>query len=148
MNSQLLRVGLCVAACLGAPLAASEPALAQSAATPSKAELQQALERAVTRHVARSGLGSSLRGYALAPAIVQLRRYAEPGNKHGKVVCIVSLAVTTQHKELLAEVRGSAAALGDASVDAVDAAAAAAVSRVPEVLSQLHGDAPARVARR
>jgi len=149
MNSQLLRVGLCVAACLGAPLATSEAAHAQTAtAAPSKAELQRSLERAVTRHVAESGLGGSLRGFALAPTIVQLRRYAEPGNKHGKVVCIVSLAVTNQHQVLLAEVRGSAAALGGASVDAVDAAAASAVARVREVLSQLQGEGNARVARR
>lgn len=149
MNPRLMALGLCVAACLGAPVVTTQPAQAQVAPTASsKADLQRALERAITRHVARSGLGGSLRGYALAPAIVQLRRYAEPGSKHGKVVCVVSVAVTNERKELLAEVRGSAAAVGGSSLEAVDAAAASAVSRVPEVMSKLQLQPAARVARR
>jgi hypothetical protein len=148
MNSKLIGFGLCVA-CLVAPLATSEPARAQSApAVSSKAEAQRALERSITRHLAQSGLGGSLRGYALAPSIVQLRRYAEPGSKRGKVVCIVSLAVTNQRGELLAEVRGSAAAVGGSSAEAVDAAVASAVSRVPDLLSKLQGAPVLRVARR
>src|ERR1041384_7965699 len=141
MNFKLTGLGLCVVACLAAPLTASEPARAEAAAVESsKAQVQRALQQAVTKHVAQSGIGSSLRGYALAPAIVQLRRYAEPGTKQTKVVCIVSLAVKNQNEELLAEVRGSAAALGGSSLDAVDAAAGSAVSRVPEVLSKLQGE--------
>ncbi|RYZ05260.1 MAG: hypothetical protein EOO73_20805 [Myxococcales bacterium] len=149
MNLKLTGLGLCVAACLAGALTTSEPARAESApAASSKAELQRALQDAVTRHVARSGVGSSLRGYALAPAIVQLRRYAEPNGKQSKTVCIVSLAVKNQREELVAEVRGSAAALGGSQLDAVDAAASSAVSRVPEVLSKLQGDQTDRVARR
>lgn len=148
MNLKLTGLGLLVAACLAAPLTSSETARAATTAEASKAELHRALQEAVTRHVSQSGIGSSLRGYALAPAIVQLRRYAEPGTKQTKVVCIVSLAVKNQREELVADVRGSASAIGGSSLDAVDAAASSAVSRVPAVLSKLEGEPTERVARR
>lgn len=150
MNLKWTGLGLGLAACLITPLAQSEPARIEGApAVTSKAELQLALQRAVTRHVAESGIGDSLRGYALAPAIVQLRRYAEPSGKQTKVVCIVSLAVKNHRAELLAEVRGSAAAVGGTALDALDAAAGSAVSRVPEMLAKLERErADDRVARR
>lgn len=138
MTFHLSTLGFCVAACVMSPLATTATANAQSApSASSKAEQQKALEQAVMRHVAQSGLGSSLRGYAVAPAIVQLRRYTEAGSKQVKVVCIVSLAVKNQREELLAEVRGSASALGGSTADAVDAAVGSAVSRMPEVLGRV-----------
>ncbi len=150
MNLKMTGLGLCVAAFLAAPLVVTEPARAESgsSAKSSKAELQRALQSAVTRHVAGSGLAGSLQGYALAPAIVQLRQYSDPGTKQTKVVCIVSLVVKNQREELVAEVRGSAAALGGAPVDAVDAAVGSAVSRMPEVLAKLPRAEDDRVARR
>jgi hypothetical protein len=148
MRFPLSGIAFWLAACVAVPLASSSTARAGSApSAATKVELQRALEQSVTRHVARSGLGSSLRGYALAPAIVQLRRYAEPAGKEAKVVCVVSLAVKNQRAELVAEVRGSASALGGSPADAVDAAVSSAISRVPEVLGKLPREIP-RVASR
>lgn len=138
MRFPLSGIAFWLAASLAVPLATSSPARAEGGPTAAtKAELQRALEQSVTRHVARTGLGSALRGYALAPAIVQLRRYAEPTGTPSKVVCIVSLVVKNQRAELLAEVRGSASALGGSTADAVDAAVGSAMSRMPEVLGKL-----------
>jgi hypothetical protein len=108
--------------------------------------MDRALREAVAHHVADAGLADSLRGYSLSPALVQLRRYVD--GKQTKIVCVVSLALKSEGNDILAEIRGSAAAVGGTSLEALDAAAGSAVSRVPEALSKLQVDGGSRVARR
>jgi hypothetical protein len=153
MNLRALSLGILLTTGLAAPLSLAPAAHADAPQTaPTRGSLQQALERAVTRHVAKAGLSSALGGYSLAPSVVQLRRYADPGKGQTKVVCVVSLAIKGERDELLGEVRGSAAALGSSAsaMDALDAAAESAVGRMPEALSKLQTQAGERdrVARR
>lgn len=140
---------LCVSL-LAAPLAA-EPGPTKGEArgkTTAEARLQRALSDAVARHAADAGLMESLRGYSLSSSILQLRRYTEPDTKHRKLVCIVSLALKDEGHSLVAEVRGNVSTEGAAELDAIDAAAAVAVSRVPQVLAKLKDDASSKVAAR
>ncbi len=136
-------------ASLTAPLALAGPAQAAGATAQrakSDASMKQSLREAVTRHVARAGLKASLRGYSLSPAIVQLRRYTEPGQKQARTVCIVSLVLKNDHDVVLADIQGRAQALGASPLDALDAAAESAVSRVPDALAKLQGPGVGRVA--
>jgi len=135
---------------LAAPLAA-EPGQAKDAtsgAATEGARRQRALNEAVARHAADAGLTESLRSYSLSSSILQLRRYTEPDTKHRRLVCIVSLALKDDRHSLVAEVRGNVSTEGAAELDAIDAAAAVAVSRVPQVLAKLKGDDGSKVAAR
>ena len=134
---------------LAAPLAA-QPGRGRAAtgAAAEQARWQRALSESVARHAAETGLAGSLRGYSLSSSIVQMRRYTEPDTKHGKLVCIVSVALSDERQALVAEVRGNVSADGAAPLEAIDAAAAVAVSRVPAVLAKLKGDGGSKVAAR
>jgi len=141
----LLCVGL-----LAAPLAAQPGQTKGGASGGSSQEsrLQRAVDEAVARHAAGAGLTESLRGYSLSSSLVQLRRYTEPDTNHRKLVCIVSLALRDERHSLVAEVRGNVSTEGAGELDAIDAAAAVAVSRVPQVLAKLKGDGSSKVATR
>ena len=112
------------------------------------ARFKRALGDAISQHASAAGLAESMQGYSLAPALVQLRRYTEPGQKQAKVVCIVSLALKDPHDALVAEVRGNASAFGGTALEALDAAAQAAVMRVPAALAKLRGASDVQVAQR
>lgn len=137
----------CLLACLlVAPVSLPAHAAESRPAGASQARLDRDLREALARHLAEAGLGASLRGYSLSPAIVQLRRYVD--GKQTKAVCIVSLALKSGDDAILAEIRGSASAIGGTTAEALDAAVHSAVSRVPDALSKLQMDAGGRVARR
>lgn len=137
----------CLLACLcAAPMTAPALAAESRPTGASQARLDRDLREALARHVAQAGLGASLRGYSLSPAIVQLRRYVD--GKQTKAVCIVSLVLKSGDDDVLAEIRGSASALGGTTAEALDAAVHSAVSRVPDALSKLQTDGGGRVARR
>lgn len=114
----------------------------------SRASLERTLAQLIAEHAESSGLSQDLRGYSLAPRLVQMRRYTEPGQKRVKLVCIVSLALKDPQSALVAEVTGNAAGFGASERDVLDAAARAAVMRVPTALARLRGDSPSEVARR
>jgi hypothetical protein len=149
MNLRTLGLALLLTTGLSAPITQLAQAEAGQADA-SRRSLQHALEKAVTRHVAKAGLSGALGRYSLAPSVVQLRRYADPGKAQFKVVCVVSLAIKGERDELVGEVRGSAAALGAtaSAMDALDAAAESAVGRMPAALSKLQGASNERVAQR
>jgi hypothetical protein len=111
-----------------------EPANAPAGTDP---QVRQALRLAVAQHLAAAGLDGALGGYSLSPALLQLRRYVDPGQKRTKFVCVVALTVQNEQREILAEIRGSAATLGASQLDAIDAAAHSAVLHVPDTLASL-----------
>jgi hypothetical protein len=102
----------------------------------------------VSRQAAESGVDRELQGYSLSPKLLQLRRYADPGRKGLKVVCIVSIALKDPSDVLVAEVRGTASALDGSARAALEAASYAAVMRVPPALAKLRGTAGSEIARR
>lgn len=121
---------------------------AASAPAGTDPRLKIALQNSVVQKLTEAGLVRSLEGYSLSPSLVQLRTYVEPGQKHARLVCIVGLALSSD-RGVLADVRGSAILVGASQLSAVDAAAQAAVARLPAVLSQLQARAPNnRIARR
>jgi len=105
-----------------------------------------ALRDAVTQHLSDAHLQSSLHGYSISPALVQLRRYLEPSGKRARVVCIVSLSLRNA-QGFVADVRGNASALGGTEPEALDAAAHAAVARLPRLLAAQDGGAQDRGAQ-
>ena len=136
-------IGLLLGALLTASLAVAAPAdstpkiSAASVPPGTNARIKLALNDAVKLHVGAAGLDASLRGYTISPALIQLRRYVETGQKQLKTVCVVDLALSDEQRGIVANVRGNAATLGASPLEAVDAAAYTAVSRMPEVLAAL-----------
>lgn len=121
---------------------------AASAPAGTDARIKLALRSSVSRQLADAGLSASLNGYSLSPSLVQLRPYVEPGQKQARIVCIVGLALKSE-RGVLADIRGSAATVGTNPLEAVDAAAHAAVARLPAVLSRLQArDGNNRIAQR
>jgi hypothetical protein len=94
------------------------------------------LNRVVEHRLAEAGLTESVRPFSVAPALVQLRRYVEPG-RNVKLVCVIDLALFDRQGALLATVRGNAATPGENRAEAIEAAARAAVSRLPTALQAL-----------
>jgi hypothetical protein len=121
---------------VAAPTSSSAGVATRSPAAGTEPQLQRALSRYVTQHVAASGLEGSLRGYSLSPALIQLRRYVDPGQKEPKFVCVVALSLQNREHEIVAEIRGSAATTGRSQLEALDAAAHSAVLRVPGALAK------------
>lgn len=121
---------------------------AASAPAGTDARLKMALQTSVTQRLAEAGLSTSLDGYSLSPSLIQLRPYVEPRQKQARLVCIVGLALKND-RGVLADIRGSAATIGASPLEAVDAAARAAVARLPAVLSRLQArDGNNRIAQR
>lgn len=106
--------------------------------------IARALHVAVTEHLAAAGLESELQGYSVSPSLLQLRRYVDPGQKTTKFVCVVALSVQNESREVLAEIRGSAATQGASQLEAVDAAAHSAVLRVAGALAELKARSPSK----
>lgn len=109
--------------------------------------LQAALRQSVREHVSRARLDGALTGYSLSPSLIQLRRYVGPAPERVKLVCIVGLALKSD-RGLVADVRGHAASVGTSPFDVVDAAAHAAVERLPGALVKLRGHETGAVAER
>lgn len=131
---------------LATPVASAAPkAQAPAAACRSRAPVSSersnaaAVSEALQRHLADAGLSDSLAGYAVAPAVAQLRRYVEA--KQLTLVCIVDLSVRDEQGTLLATVRGSAKTQGASAREAIDSATHAAVARLPQALQALRGNA-------
>ena len=89
------------------------------------ADTRAAFRHAVTSSITEAGLSPS-RAYTAYPSIVQLRRYLEPREKSPTLVCIVSIAVTSDDV-LIATVRGSASSRGAATRDVLEVATQSAV---------------------
>jgi hypothetical protein len=111
-----------------------EPATAPAGTDP---EVRRALRLAVAQHLAAAGLEPELAGFSVSPALLQLRRYVDPGQKRTKFVCVVGLSVQNEQREIVAEIRGSASTMGASQLDAVDAAAHSAVLRIAGTLAEL-----------
>jgi len=151
MTIRRISHGLALAAVLavssaaaGAPTTPSggvEPATAPAGTDP---EVRQALRLAVAQYLAAAGLDGALEGYSLSPALLQLRRYVDPGQKRTKFVCVVGLSVQNRDRQIVAEIRGSAATLGSSQLDAIDAAAHSAVLRIADTLAQLKARSPGK----
>jgi hypothetical protein len=123
---------------------------AASAPAGTDAGVKLALSASIKEQVAQAGLGSRLSGYSISPALIQLRRFIEPGHKLPRTVCVVELGLHDSTRGLVANIRGNASSFGAAQLDTLDAAARAAVDRLPETLSALQGSehGRARVAGR
>lgn len=118
-----------------------DPATAPAGTDP---QVRQALRVAIAQHLAAAGLDDALAGYSLSPALLELRRYVDPGQKRTKFVCVVGLSVQNAEREIVAEIRGSAATQGASQFDAVDAAAHSAVLRVADTLAELKSRGPGK----
>lgn len=94
--------------------------------------------RAAFRHAVTAGVAearfSSDRVYTAYPAIVQLRRYVEPGEKSPTLVCVVSIAVSNEKSVLIASVRGSATSRNAAVNDVLEVASQSAVQNLVKAL--------------
>lgn len=100
------------------------------------ARLKTALQASLERHLDEAHLDQALAGYVLSPSLIQLRRYVGPAPGSVKLVCVVGLAVKSEHG-IVADVRGNAATLGASATETIDAATRAAVSRLPSALALL-----------
>ncbi|HKY40187.1 MAG TPA: hypothetical protein VJN18_29830 [Polyangiaceae bacterium] len=114
-------------------IAKASPALAREPARSAESSTPRALRRIVERHIAEARLAESVSAYTISPALVQLRRYVEPGRKL-RMVCVVDLILSDRHGALLATVRGNATTVGATPHEALDAAAHAAVAGLPKAL--------------
>lgn len=153
-NAALWGRGLMLAAVLSAPFAAAasgdSPVRVGVVHAPAgtDAKTLAALSESLHRHLAEAGLSESLRPYTVSPSLVQLRRYVE-NSKQAKLICLVDLALSDTQGNLVASVRGSVTTRGASSRETVDAAAQAAVSRLPRALQALNDSkTPAQVAAR
>jgi hypothetical protein len=154
MTVRNARWGLLLATVLSAPFAAAangdSPVRVGVVHAPAgiDAKTRAALSESLRRHLADAALGESLRPYTVSPSLVQLRRYVE-GSKQVKLICLVDLALSDTQGNLVASVRGSATTRGASSRETIDAAAQAAVTRLPGALQALNASkSPAQVAVR
>ena len=153
MTRRSARWGLLLVTLLSAPLAAaanrdsSVRIAAVHAPAGTDARARAALSDSLRRQLAEPGLADSLRPYTVSPSLTQLRRYVE-GSKQARLVCMVDLALSDMHGQVLASVRGRATTHGASSQEAIDAAAHAAVTRLPGVLEALNASqkSPTQVA--
>jgi hypothetical protein len=101
------------------------------------AKARAALNDALQRHLADAQLAESLRPYTVSPSIVQLRRYVENTPSQSKLVCLIDLALNDAQGNVVASVRGGATSRDASPRETIDAAAHAAVSRLPGALQAL-----------
>lgn len=121
---------------------------AASAPAGTDARLKQALSESIRVHAGQAGLADKLKGYSISPALIQLRRFIDPGQKQPRTVCVVELVLHDSGRGLVASVRGNAASVGSTQLATLDAAAHAAVDRLPATLSALEDLRRTRVAAR
>jgi hypothetical protein len=143
MTARRIRWALLLATVLSASAAAagsgdSAPRVNRAQApSGTDAKTRAALSESVRRHLAEARLESSLKGYSISPSLVQLRRYVEESPKQAKLVCLIDLALSDDQGRTVATVQGSATSRGATPLDTIDAAAHAAVSRLPSALQAL-----------
>lgn len=109
------------------------------------------LNHSLQRYLADAHLVESLRPYTVSPSLVQLRRYVEHDTpKQAKLVCLIDLALSDARGNVVASVRGSATKRGGSARETIDAAAHAAVARLPGALQALGSThkSPAQLAAR
>ena len=143
MTARSARWGLLLATILSASLATAQSgdsslrigAVHAPAGTDARA--RAALSASLHRHLSEAGLVDSLRPYTISPSLTQLRRYVE-GSKQAKLVCMVDLALSDAQGNVLGSVRGSATTRGASARETIDAAAHAAVARLPRALQALN----------
>jgi hypothetical protein len=121
---------------------------AASAPAGTDARVTVALSESIKAQVNEARLASKLRGYTISPALIQLRRFIEPGQKRARTVCVVELALADAERGFVANVRGNASSFGATQLDTLDAAAHAAVARLPEALAALQDPRRTRIASR
>jgi hypothetical protein len=153
MTARRTRWGLVFAALLSASAAAgatgdSAPRInAVQAPAGTDAKTRAALSEAVRRHLAGAHV-TGLSAYSISPALVQLRRYVEEP-KRAKLVCLVDLALNDDQGRVVASVQGRATTRDASPAQVIDAAAHAAVSRLPGAIQALGEQKnPAQVAAR
>lgn len=113
------------------------------------ANARAALAQSVRRHLSAAKLDVPLTGYSVSPSLVQLRRYVESSSKETKLVCLVDLALNDGDGRIVATVQGSASSSGATRSETIDAAAEAAVARLPSALHALNErKSPGEVAAR
>jgi hypothetical protein len=101
------------------------------------AKARAALSESLRRHLSQAELAESLRPYTVSPSLLQLRRYVEDTPKQAKLVCLIDLALNDSQGNIVASVRGSATTRDTSQRDTIDAAAHAAVARLPTALHAL-----------
>jgi hypothetical protein len=153
MTGRSARWALLLVTVLSAPLAAaanrdsSVRIAAVHAPAGTDARARAALSESLHRYLLEAQLAESLRPYTVSPSLTQLRRYVE-GSKQAKLVCMVDLALSDMQGQVVASVRGSATTRGASSRETIDAAARAAVTRLPGALQALNDsrNSPTQVA--
>jgi hypothetical protein len=147
MTARRASVGLLLATTLFVPGAIAQTNTTRSGelARSVRSASQRALRQIIEQHIAAARLTDSVSAYTVSPALIQLRRYLEPGRKV-RLVCVIDVSLTDRQGALVATVRGTAGALGAAPDEAVSAAAEAAVARLPAALRAMRARAPQRLA--
>jgi hypothetical protein len=112
------------------------------------AKLRGAVRDAVKRELAQAQLDPALRAYTISPALVQLRRYVEPGAEAVAMVCVLDLAVVDDRGTVLGSVRGNAKTIPANDKDALEAATRSAVAELPGMLAAIQARNQPRLAAR
>jgi hypothetical protein len=149
MTARRARWGFLFAALLSGSLAAAASGDARvrvnavRAPAGTDAKTRAALNESLNRYLADAQLAESLRPYTVSPSLVQLRRYVEDAPTQAKLVCLIDLALNDARGNVVASVRGSATTRDTNPRETIDAAAHAAVSRLPGALQALDSRASA-----
>lgn len=101
------------------------------------ARVRRALGESIERELAETGIAPTLGDYTVAASLVQLRRYVKAEGAATEWVCVVDLALLDRSGSVVASVRGNAATPNGAPRETLNAAAHAAVSRLPQALQAL-----------
>ncbi len=123
----------------GVVAASPEEAIVTKASAPlgTKPAVKLALRKAITVRVNDQGLVRNLRRYTIVPALIQLQEVVHKDEQEPGLACIVELSLQDSERGVVANVRGSATTIGATTVETLDAAASAAVSRLSETLRAL-----------
>lgn len=101
------------------------------------AKLRVAVRDVVKRELARAPVDPALRAYTISPALVQLRRYVEPGAEAVATVCVLDLAVLDDDGSMVGSVRGSARTIPANDKHALLAATRSAIAELPGMLAAI-----------
>lgn len=101
------------------------------------AKLRLTVRDVVKREITAAHFDPALRAYTIAPALVQLRRYVEPGADAVALVCVLDLALVDNAGTVLGSVRGSAKTIPANDRDALQAATRAAIAELPGMLAKI-----------
>src|SRR4051794_18788836 len=81
------------------------------------ARYKQALSRSVKAQIGAAGFEAQLKGYSVLPALVELRRFIEPGQKQARTICVVDLGLHNNERGLVANVRGTSASFSASQLE-------------------------------